>query len=67
MTGGRDGKAIAWDISTCTAIAEMSGHKGHVTSVTWYNDAEHNVFLTGAQVSVNVCLFLRQSPFVIPV
>lgn len=50
VTGGRDGKAIAWDVATCTSIAEMIGHKGHVTATHWFTDTDCNVFLTGAQV-----------------
>jgi WD40 repeat protein len=49
VSGGRDGKAIAWDLETCTSIGEMSGHSGHVTSVAWFTNSDMNVFLTGAQ------------------
>lgn len=49
MSGGRDGKAVAWDLETCSAIGEMAGHSGHVTSVAWMTSDDMNVFLTGGQ------------------
>lgn len=49
VSGGRDGVAIAWDLTTGKAIAKMDGHKGHVTTVNWFAGDDQHVFLTGAQ------------------
>jgi len=37
---------MLWDLGSGQASRKLSGHRGHVTSISWYQES---IFLTGAQ------------------
>eukprot|EP00961_Rhodomonas_salina_P120859 1626537-Rhodomonas_salina.1 len=46
LSGDRDGKLVLWDLGGGCETRRLTGHRGHVTSVTWL---EGHVMLSGAQ------------------